>query len=70
MSWYYLFTRMDQGQTILIHCSAGIHRTGMLAYSLLRWRGLDDTEAMQILMKARRFTGARGFIQICPATCF
>lgn len=52
-----LSARLDQGQTFLIHCSAGIHRTGLLAYGLLRWRGLDDAEAMQILMKARRFTG-------------
>lgn len=51
-----LSARLDQGQTILIHCSAGIHRTGMLAYGLLRWRGLSDLEAMQILFEARRFT--------------
>lgn len=51
-----LSARLDQGQTLLIHCSAGIHRTGMLAYGLLRWRGLDDAGAMQVIRLARRFT--------------
>ena len=51
-----LSAHLDQGQTILIHCSAGIHRTGMLAYGLLRWRGLDDAEAMRLIAQVRRFT--------------
>lgn len=56
-----LSARLDQGQTLLIHCSAGIHRTGMLAYGLLRWRGLADAECLLIMSEARRIT-AEGLI--------
>lgn len=43
-----LSARLDAGEAIVIHCAAGIHRTGMLAYALLRWRGLapDETRAV------------------------
>ena len=58
-----LSARLDRGQTLLFHCSAGIHRTGMLAYGLLRWRGLDDVEAMRLIAQARRFT-AEGLTQV------
>jgi len=47
---------LDEGNSLLIHCSAGVHRTGMVAYGLLRWRGLDSQRAMQIIAKARRET--------------
>lgn len=56
-----LSTRLDQGQTLLIHCSAGIHRTGMLAYGLLRWRGLEEAECLRIITEARRVT-AEGLV--------
>src|SRR5215207_9087066 len=42
---------LDEGKSILIHCSAGIHRTGTVAYGLLRWRGLSREQAMKLIGK-------------------
>src|SRR5512133_1317950 len=56
-----LSARLDGGQTLLIHCSAGIHRTGMLAYGLLRWRGLAEAECLRIMTEARQVT-AEGLV--------
>jgi protein-tyrosine phosphatase len=47
---------LDDGASVLIHCSAGIHRTGMLAYGLLRWRGLGAEEALETIGKIRPVT--------------
>ena len=51
-----LSRRLDEGQSIMIHCSAGIHRTGMIALSLLRFRGLSEDQGMSIIGQSRRFT--------------
>lgn len=53
---------LDDGKSVLIHCSAGIHRTGMVAYALLRWRGLDRKQAMKIITVTRRET-AEGMME-------
>ncbi|HNK63575.1 MAG TPA: tyrosine-protein phosphatase [Anaerolineales bacterium] len=53
---------LDEGRSLLIHCSAGIHRTGTVAYGLLRWRGLDREEAMQIISEIRKET-AEGMLE-------
>lgn len=39
-----------------MHCAAGIHRTGVVAYSLLRAKGYDKSEAMAKLFKLREAT--------------
>lgn len=41
---------------MLIHCSAGMHRTGMVAYVLLRWRGYTPEESLNLIAQARSFT--------------
>ncbi|HEX5839591.1 MAG TPA: tyrosine-protein phosphatase [Anaerolineales bacterium] len=47
---------LDHGNSLLIHCSAGIHRTGMVAYGLLRWRGLDRSQAIKLIDSIRKET--------------
>lgn len=53
---------LDDGKSLLIHCSAGIHRTGMVTYGLLRWRGMDRDQAMQLIGSIRRET-AEGMME-------
>lgn len=47
---------LDKGSSLLIHCSAGIHRTGMVAYALLRWRGATEVEALDLVGRMRSVT--------------
>jgi protein-tyrosine phosphatase len=51
-----LSSYLDDGDSILIHCAAGIHRTGMLAYGLLRWRGYGKAEALDLISQMRTHT--------------
>jgi predicted protein tyrosine phosphatase len=47
---------LDQGNSLMIHCSAGIHRTGTVAYGLLRWRGLNRKQALKVIRQIREDT--------------
>jgi protein-tyrosine phosphatase len=47
---------LDTGSALLLHCSAGIHRTGMVTYGLLRWRGVARCEALELIAKMRPVT--------------
>jgi protein-tyrosine phosphatase len=53
---------LDEGASLLIHCSAGIHRTGTVAYGLLRWRGVEREKAMHIIGEIRNET-AEGMME-------
>lgn len=53
---------LDEGNSLFIHCSAGIHRTGTVAYALLRWRGAERDEAMRIIHEMRKET-AEGMME-------
>jgi protein-tyrosine phosphatase len=53
---------LDEGNSLFIHCSAGIHRTGMVAYGLLRWRGMERDEAMRVIHEMRKET-AEGMME-------
>lgn len=44
------------GGRVLVHCSAGIHRTGMMAFGLLRFLGLSPAEAKGALALLRQVT--------------
>jgi protein-tyrosine phosphatase len=48
-----LLCLLDEGETIFIHCSAGIHRTGMIVYALLRQRGFSAASAKEMLISLR-----------------
>lgn len=51
-----LQTLLQSGNNIYIHCSAGIHRTGMITYGLLRYLGNNALEARAILKELRTVT--------------
>ena len=41
---------------MLLHCAAGVHRSGYMAYSLLRLTGLNAKESYDTLYGMRRKT--------------
>ena len=47
---------LEAGHQIYIHCSAGIHRTGMVTYGFLRYLGKDRPTALQFLSDVRKVT--------------
>jgi protein-tyrosine phosphatase len=47
------------GGRVVVHCSAGIHRTGMVGYALLRCAGLD-AETARAKLRALRAVTAEG----------
>jgi protein tyrosine phosphatase len=49
--------KKDEKHTILVHCSAGCHRTGFFAYTVLRLLGHDPVRARAGLLMMRRETG-------------
>lgn len=51
-----LVNLLDEGAWMLSHCSAGIHRTGMVTYALLRWRGFDSHAALDLIAQMRLAT--------------
>lgn len=54
-----LRSHLDAGRKIYIHCSAGIHRTGMITYGLLRFLGHDKAQAQAQLHGLRDVTAAQ-----------
>ena len=45
-----------QGGHVVVHCSAGVHRTGMFGYALLRRLGLSADDARAKLAELRAVT--------------
>ncbi|MDW3193950.1 MAG: hypothetical protein R8G66_16370 [Cytophagales bacterium] len=44
---------LDEGGKIYLHCSAGIHRTGMIGFAFLRFLGKDASQSMEMLKALR-----------------
>ena len=50
---------VSKGAKIYIHCSAGIHRTGMITYGFLRFLEKSRTEGFEMLKTLRAVTAAQ-----------
>lgn len=48
-----IYEWFSDGDTLLIHCYAGLHRTGMIGYMLLRLDGVGHDEAVAAMCEAR-----------------
>ncbi|CDW73259.1 dual specificity protein phosphatase [Stylonychia lemnae] len=52
-----LFDKLTQKEyNVLIHCSAGVHRTGTIGYTLMRMNGLDQLQSHEALKQMREQT--------------
>ena len=52
-----LFKELSEtSHRVLLHCAAGIHRTGTIAYTLLRLSGRTRADAMEDIKKIRMDT--------------
>jgi len=47
---------LADGESVVIHCSAGMHRTGIVCYLTLRERGFQSTEALNLIKSIREIT--------------
>lgn len=47
------YEAMLNQESVLVHCSAGLHRTGMFAYALLRKGNLSQADALQTIAQMR-----------------
>jgi len=60
--------RVREGDKVLLHCAAGIHRTGMCVYAVLRRLGLTARESVATIERMRRVTflrcGTRRFTEM------
>jgi protein-tyrosine phosphatase len=50
------FEASEDPRRIHVHCSAGIHRTGMVAYGLMRLSGLGPDAAVAAVKRIRAAT--------------
>lgn len=47
---------LKSGERILVHCAAGIHRTGLFCYALLRISGYDQERTLDTIKQIRQVT--------------
>ncbi|HLF46705.1 MAG TPA: dual specificity protein phosphatase family protein [Chitinophagaceae bacterium] len=48
--------KLYKGEKIYVHCSAGIHRTGMITHAFLMFLGYDSQKSFGILSELRPIT--------------
>ncbi len=47
---------LEAGRHVVVHCAAGMHRTGICMYLVLRHVGYDEEEAMALIEQSRPVT--------------
>jgi hypothetical protein len=64
-----LFNRVTaellRGGKVFVHCSAGLHRTGMIAYAYFRHRGLTAEKAKDAVHELRELTASEMTTERC-----
>jgi protein-tyrosine phosphatase len=54
-----MLAALGEGGRVYLHCSAGLHRTGMIANAFLRWQGLSADDALALVTELRPLTAAQ-----------
>jgi protein-tyrosine phosphatase len=54
-----ILASLEAGGRVYLHCSAGLHRTGMIANGFLRWLGYSGDEALALITELRALTAAQ-----------
>ena len=52
----HMLAELGRGGRVYLHCSAGLHRTGMIANAFLRWQGFSADDALALLTSLRPLT--------------
>merc|ERR1712070_820590 len=49
---------LQHGESVVVHCAAGMHRTGVVCYLALRHVGQGEEEALASILASREITHA------------
>lgn len=55
--WCRVHTALEVPRYVVVHCSAGLHRTGMALYVLCRAAGMDVQQSVEAVGQMRGLTG-------------
>ena len=51
-----VYDAIQNKESVLVHCSAGLHRTGMFAYALLRKGYMSHENSLKLIAEMRQET--------------
>lgn len=54
-----MLAALREGGRVYVHCSAGLHRTGMIANAFLRWQGHSADDALALVAELRPLTAEK-----------
>lgn len=53
-----ILSELNTGGRVFLHCSAGLHRTGMMAYAFFRYLGHSRVESIRMIRQLRELTAS------------
>lgn len=56
---------LARGGKVYVHCSAGLHRTGMIAYAYFRHRAMSTQDAKTAILELRELTASELTAERC-----